>query len=208
MGEPVNLSEIERRPAKYWNIDGLPELMMGLVWIVWGGSWLFGQSLQRGALWNVFWMFTPALLALSSVASVWATKRLKARITFPRAGYVEWKEPTRRQRLVAAAVAMIVAALLAAMIIRARVHGMGQVAPLAFGVLLSLGLVVASLTQRAPHMLALAAVALALGLALAGLNLGWESTNWMLIGLGIATVLSGSVRLGIFLKRHPLEKQA
>jgi hypothetical protein len=208
MGESFNLSEIERRPARYWNVDGLPELMMGLLWIVWGGSWLFGQSLQRGTLWNIYWMFTPALLALSGVASVWATKKLKARITFPRAGYVEWKEPTRGQRLATAAVAMIVASLLAALIIKARVHSVEQVAPLAFGVLLSLALVVASLTQRTPHMLALAGVALALGLAFAALNLGWESINWMLIGLGIATALSGSIRLGIFLKRHPLEKHA
>lgn len=208
MGESFNLGEIERRPSKYWNVDGLPELMMGLLWVVWGSSWLFGQSLQRGTLWNMYWMFTPALLALSGVASVWATKKLKARITFPRAGYVEWKEPTRGQRLATAAVAMIVAALLAALIIKARVHGVEQVAPLAFGVLLSLGLVVASLSQRAPHMLALAGVALALGLAFAALNMGWESTNWILIGLGIATAISGAIRLNIFLKRYPLETHA
>jgi hypothetical protein len=208
MGESFNLSEIERRPAKYWNVDGLPELMMGLLWIVWGGSWLFGQSLQRGPFWNIYWMFTPALLTFTGVASIWATKKLKARITFPRAGYVEWNEPTRAQRLAAAAVAVVVAALAAALIMKSRVRGVEQVAPLAFGVLLSLSLVVASLSQRAPHMLALAGVALALGLALAALNLGWESTNWMLIGLGIATALSGSIRLGLFLKRHPLENHA
>lgn len=208
MGESFNLSEIERRPSKYWNVDGLPELMMGLLWVVWGSSWLFGQSLQRGTLWNMYWLFTPALLALSGVASVWATKKLKARITFPRAGYMEWKEPTRGQRLATAAVAMIAAALLAALIIRARVHGVEQVAPLAFGVLLSLALVVASLSQRAPHMLALAGVALALGLAFASLNMGWESTNWILIGLGIATAIGGAIRLNIFLKRYPLETHA
>ena len=208
MGESFNLSEIERRPAKYWNVDGLPELMMGLLWIVWGSSWLVGQSMQRGRLWNLYWMFTPALLAFSGVAAVWATKKLKARITFPRTGYVEWNDPTRGQRLAAAGAAIVVASLMAAIIIKARVHGVEQVAPLAFGVLLSLGLVVASLTQRAPHMLALAGVALVLGLAFGALNLGWQSTNWMLIGLGVATALSGSIRLGLFIRRHPLENHA
>jgi hypothetical protein len=208
MSASLDLSEIERRSKKYWNVDGLPELMMGLLWILWGGSWLFGESLPRGAAWNVYWMFTPALLALSGVASIWATKKLKTRITFPRTGYVEWNAPTRGQRLTAAAVAMVTAALLTALIMRARVQGMEHVAPAALGVLLSLAFVVSSLTQRAPHLLALAGVALMLGLAFGALNGGWQSMNWMLVGLGTATFLSGSIRLSIFLKRHPLEKRA
>ena len=83
-----------------------------------------------------------------------------------------------------------------------------RVAPAALGVLLSLAFVAASLTQRAPHLLALAGVALMLGLTFGALNAGWHATNWMLIGLGTATFLSGWVRLSIFLKRHPLEVPA
>ena len=204
----MDLGEIERRPAKYWNADGLPEVMMGLVWVLWGTAWLVGESLPHGTAWNIYWMFTPALLALSGVASVWATKKLKARITFPRGGYVEWKEPTRTQRVIGATIAMVTAALLAALVVRARAQGTERVAPAVFGVLLSLGFVVASLTQRAPHMLALAGVALTLGLAFGALDLGWQSMNWMMVILGLATVLSGSLRLGMFLKRNPLGNHA
>lgn len=204
----MDLGEIERRPAKYWNADGLPEVMMGLVWVLWGTAWLVGESLPHGTAWNIYWMFTPALLALSGVASVWATKKLKARITFPRGGYVEWKEPTRTQRVIGATIAMVTAALLAALVVRARAQGTERVAPAVFGVLLSLGFVVASLTQRAPHMLALAGVALTLGLAFGALDLGWQSMNWMMVVLGLATILSGSLRLGMFLKRNPLGNHA
>jgi len=204
----MDLAEIERRPAKYWNADGLPEVMMGLVWVLWGTAWLVGESLPRGGAWNTYWMFTPALLALSGVASVWATKKLKARITFPRGGYVEWKEPTRTQRVIGATIAMVTAALLAALVVRTRAQGTERVAPAVFGVLLSLGFVVASLTQRAPHMLALAGVALALALAFGAMDLGWQSMNWMMVILGLATILSGSLRLGMFLKRNPLGNHA
>jgi hypothetical protein len=76
------------------------------------------------------------------------------------------------------------------------------------GVLLGLAFVVASLTQRAPHLLALAAVALMLGLAFGALHEGWQATNWMLIGLGTAMFISGTVRLRSFLKRNPLETHA
>ena len=74
MAAPLDLRELERRPTKYWNEDGLPELVMGLLWVLWGGAWLVGNALPRGPVWNVFWMFTPALLALSGVAAVRLTK--------------------------------------------------------------------------------------------------------------------------------------
>ena len=120
MTDTFDLEEVRSRSQRYWNVDGLPELMMGLVWMLWGGAWLFGQSLPRGVVWNVYWMFTPLLLVFSGVASVWATKKLKARITFPRAGYVEWNAPTRAQRLTAAAVAVVAASVVVALITRSR----------------------------------------------------------------------------------------
>jgi len=51
-------------------------------------------------------------------------------------------------------------------------------------------------------------VALALGLAFGALDLGWQSMNWMMVVLGLATILSGSLRLGMFLKRNPLGNHA
>lgn len=207
MTDTLDLREIERRAQRYWNVDGLPELMMGLLWILWGGSWLFGQSLPRGAAWKVYWMLTPALLALSGVATVWATKKLKTRITFPRTGYVEWKGPTRGQRLTAAAVAMATASLLVALIVKSRTQGLEHLAAPGLGVLFSLAFVVASLSQKAPHLLALAGVALTLGLALRTSTPGWDAMNWMLIGLGTATILLGAGRLWMFLRTHPLEQR-
>lgn len=208
MNTSLDLGEIQRRPAKYWNADGLPEVMIGLLWIVWASAWLLGESLPRGTAWNIYWMFTPALLALSGVASVWATKQLKARITFPRAGYVEWKEPSRARRAAAGITAIATAGALAVLAVQAREHNADRVAPLVMAVLLSLGFLVASITQRAPHMLAFAGVALMLGFAFAALRLGWPSINWMLLALGAAVFLSGVVRLSVFLKRNPLEHHA
>jgi len=205
MAAPLDLRELERRPTKYWNEDGLPELVMGLLWVLWGGAWLVGNALPRGPVWNVFWMFTPALLALSGVAAVRLTKALKARVTFPRTGYVAWKAPTRGQRVAAAAVAMVTAAVLAALIVKSRADGLERVAAPGMGVILSLGFLVASLTQRAPHLLALGGVALVLGLAFGSLAAGWEAMNWMLVALGAAAAIMGAARLRMFVARNPLE---
>ena len=203
MREPVDVRDLERRATKYWHADGLPELVMGLLWIVWGAAWLVGQALPRGPVWNIFWMFTPAALALTGVAAVWVTKRLKARVTFPRAGYVEWKGPTAGQRLTAAAIAVVAAMVVVVLARKSRIDGMARVAVPGLGVLLSLSFVAASITQRAPHLLALAGVALALGLAGGALGAGWDAMNWMFVLLGAATALVGALRLAAFLRRHP-----
>jgi hypothetical protein len=208
MTDPLDLRDIERRATTYWNVDGLPELMMGLLWLLWGGSMLVGQTLPRGTVWNLYWMFTPALLVLSGVAANWMTKKLKARITFPRAGYVEWNEPTRAVRLATAAVAVISAAALAALVARSRVEGVEHIAAPGFGVILSLAFLVISVRQRAPYHLAMAGVALMLGLAFGALKIGWDGMNWMLVVLGIAEALIGSLRLRMFLRRNPLEAGA
>ena len=205
MVHPVNLRDAEHRAQRYWNIDGLPELLMGALWIVWGTAFLAGEALPRGRAWNVYWMFVPALLAFSGVAVAWAIKQLKARITFPRTGFVEWKEPSRPQRLLTAAVAILTALLLVVIITTGRARGAEAMAAPALGVILSLGFLVASVTQRAPYLLALAAVALTLAVVFGTVASGWWSVNWMFIALGAAAVVVGTVRLRMFLRAHPLE---
>lgn len=199
--QPLNLDEISRRPQKYWHVDGLPELMMGLLWMIWGAAWLFGQTLPHDWKWNLYWTATPALLALSGYAAVWATKLLKARISFPRTGYVAWKEPTRAVNLAAAAIAMLAAMVLVA-VLRNEATGERPVA-LILGVMLSLAFVVASLTQRAPYYLGLAAVSVALGWALGAIESGWTGANWLFVVLGAATAALGGMRLAIFMRHHP-----
>jgi hypothetical protein len=205
MAHPVDLRDAERRAQRYWTIDGLPELLMGTLWIVWGAAFLAGEALPRGRAWNFYWMFTPAVLAFSGVAAVWMIKQLKVRITFPRTGYVEWKEPSRSQRLLTAAVAMLTAALLVVIISTGRARAVESVAAPALGVILGLGFLVASIRQRAPYLLALAAVALTLAIAFGTIASGWYSVNWMFIALGAAAVVVGTIRLRIFLRKHPLE---
>jgi hypothetical protein len=198
-----NLDDLARRPVRYWNVDGLPELMLGLLWIVWGGAWLIGQRIPHGAAWNLYWLVVPPVLAAGGFVVHWATRRLKERLTFPRTGYVEWKEPGRSARLGAAAVAIGAAVILAVVVLTRDVSRVEHVATPVLSVILSLSFVVASLKQRAPHYLALGGVAVALGLALGAMSSGWESMNWMFLGLGAACAFVGGLRFAFFLRQHP-----
>jgi len=198
-----DLDELARRPARYWNIDGLPELIMGLLWMAWGGAWLVSQSVPRDWRWTAYWLLVPPALALGGVAGGWATRRLKARITFPRAGYVQWRQPDARSRILVGAGIVVVAGALALLVLTGPVRSVEQKAPAVISVILSLSFVAVGLRQRAPHFLALAAVVVALALAIGTVASGWESMNWLFVALGAACALVGTVRLTLFLRAHP-----
>jgi hypothetical protein len=199
-----NLADLARRPAQYWNIDGLPELMVGVLWMVWGGAWLIGQTVPHDWRWNAYWLIVPPTLALSAVAATWATRRLKERVTFPRAGYVAWNQPDRRTRFLVAATVVVAASALALLVLTNHTRSVEQTMPAVISVILSLSFVAAGLKQRAPHHLGLAAVAVALGLAVGSMKTGWDSMNWLFVALGAACALVGAVRLARFLRAHPI----
>lgn len=200
-----HLRDLEDRPKRYWNVDGIPELMMGLVWILWGGALLVGEAIPRGSAANIYWMVFPAVLVLSGVASNWAVRKLKERLTYPRTGYIEYREPGPLVRLATGALVVLTAAALAALIVTGRAAGVEHSAAPAIGVILSLAFVVLSVRQKAPHFLALAGVALALGAAFAGLKLGWAGMNWLFVWLGVSAALMGAWRLRRYLRQHPVE---
>lgn len=209
MSTAADLRDLERRPRRYWHVDGIPELVMGLVWLVWGGALLLEEALPReGAGAAAYRMFVPAVLVLSGFAANWAIARLKARLTYPRTGYIAYREPGRRARVLVALVVMGAAAALAALIVSGRAAGVERSAGPALGVILSLAFVVASVRQKAPHLLALSGVALALGLAFAALGLGWAAANWLFVGLGVSASAIGAWRLRRYLRRHPEEARA
>ena len=197
-----DFDEIARRPLRYWDVDGLPELVMGILWTLWGAAWLFGEALPHDWRWNVYWTAVPVVLAFSGLAAVRVIKSLKSRLTFPRTGYVAWKEPSRGTHLAGAAIAIVTASVLAAVGARGGGDQSRYATPI-LGVILGLAFVLAGFKQRAPHYLALAGVALALGFALAPIGEGWQGANWLLVGIGAATAVAGGVRLAIFLNRHP-----
>ena len=49
----AELRDLAARPRRYWHVDGIPELVMGLVWLLWGGALLLGEALPRGTAYQV-----------------------------------------------------------------------------------------------------------------------------------------------------------
>lgn len=201
----ADLEELERRPVRYWNVDGLAELVLGVAWMLWGGAWLVGQTLPRDWRWTAYWLIVPPTLALSLAAIGPVTRKLKQRLTFPRTGYVEWKTPRQSAGWATAAAILVSAIALAAVLLSMkRATLLEERLPPIMGVVLSLSLAALSVRQRAPHLLALAAAAVAVTLAITSLVSGWDALSWMFVMLGAACALVGGTRLALFVRAHPL----
>ena len=199
-----DLDEIARRPARYWTIDGLPELMLGVLWIVSGGAWLLGQQVPARWPWKAYWLIVAPALALGGFAANALTRALKRRVTFPRSGYVDWRPPDRRSRTRLAATIVVGAAMLAWAALSSRQPALEDRAPAVLSVIIALSFVAISIRQRTPHHLALAAAAVAFPVALASLTTGWDTTYWLFVALGAACALVGAIRLTRFVRSHPL----
>ena len=208
MTTQAQLKDLEDRPRRYWNVDGIPELIMGLVWILWGAALIVGEALPKGPGATIYWLVVPAIPVLSGFVANGVTRRLKERLTYPRTGYVAYADPGPRARLLTGLMVVLSAAALAALIVTGRAAGLEHSVGPVFGVLISLAFVVASVRQHAPHFLALAGVALALAVAFAVLKLGWTSMSWLFVWLGIAATALGGWRLRRYLHQHPAEQQA
>jgi hypothetical protein len=76
--------EAKRRAWIYRNIDGLPALLQGATFILWGLFWLLVPDLARSG-WMLYVLFMALWILLDSDGLL---EWLRARITYPRTGYV------------------------------------------------------------------------------------------------------------------------
>ncbi len=206
--EYPDLKEIERRPRQYWNADGLPDLTVGSLWIIWGAAFILPEVLPQGSWLRYYWMVVPLLLIGGGFAANWATKMFKRRLTFPRTGYVEWPEPGMLQWIVPALLGAGVAAVIWVL---ARRIGPGSLEALispGVALLLALGFLCASVRQRLPHYLWSSAASLALALVFARMGPSLEhGLVCLFLALGALSLLLGTLRLRSFLRRNPVSQE-
>jgi hypothetical protein len=198
-----DLADLSRRPARYWHVDGLPELMLGLLWMIWGAAWLIGERLPHDWRWTAYWLVVPPALTLSGFAVNRLTRWLKTRVTFPRTGYVEWQAPDTRERNAVVVAIVGFATVLALAVLIGRPGSAGDRTPAVVAGILSLSFLAVSVRQRAPHLLAVAAAAAVLTVVILTLATGFDALNWFFLALGAFCTLAGAVRLTLFVRHHP-----
>jgi hypothetical protein len=203
------LKDIEQRQPKYWSMDGLPQLVTGVGWLLWGGVYLIGVSLLEGRAYLVYWAIATCLLGLWGFAVPRALGKLKEMVTYPRSGYARVTLQGRSSAQVALVCAAIVGFILLDLFFFKRkidLHGFG---PFLVGGLIALAIAAQS---KRPWSKDAALWVYVLWLAIL-LQFRCKITNdapvyWTLVCMGLIGIVFGALRLRRFLRENPKAAEA
>lgn len=200
-------SQIEQRVKRYWYSDGIGEMMGGVMFLVLAAyfslqQYLGDESFIGGML--------QAGLVLLLIGGVYVGRRVvnsaKARITYPRTGYVEYRTNTRNavlMRVLAALTAMTVASISIIVVRRFdSIDAMVAVTGLLVAVIFA---VKQGLTSGLGRFYCMSALSIVLGgvLSVSGFARGYNLG--LFYGLmGLAFVISGGLTLKSYLRENPL----
>ncbi|MBI5842053.1 MAG: hypothetical protein HZB19_18355 [Chloroflexi bacterium] len=201
------ISQIEQRVKRYWYSDGIGELTGGGVFLLLGlyftAQQYFGdESLAGSLLQTAFIVILIGALFLGRKL----INFLKARVTYPRTGYVEYRQSGRNailMRVLSAVVAMIVAG--AAILITRRIDAIDSTVALT-GILVGVILVVnQGWSSRMGRFYFLSAASFVLGgvLSVSGLPRGYNLGLFYAL-MAIAFAVSGGLTLKHYLRENEL----
>jgi hypothetical protein len=201
------IKQVEQRVKRYWYTDGIAELASGgmfiLLGLYFGIQGYFGENSPVSVILQV----SLALLMIAGALGVrWLVNTLKARVTYPRTGYVEYgvnERDAKVRRYVVAGVAMIVA--IASILLVDTIRGLDSMV-LITGLLV--GVIFIALRGKSSGLrrfYALGGLAIVLGVGLAFSGLAQVYTLTLFYGLlGIAILVSGALVLRRYLDENPL----
>lgn len=201
------LSDVERRVRRYWFTDGLGELIGGgmfiLMGIYFGLQEYLGQNSMLGGILQVS-------LVLVLVGGMYVSRRLinalKARVTYPRTGYVEYQVDDRNLRSRRIWVAVLALAISALTMVFVNLFQFFDAIVAVTGV--AVGLILITLRAKASGMArfyVLGAISIVLGLALSISKLPDGYSLGYFYGLmGLSFLLSGGLTLQRYLEENPL----
>jgi hypothetical protein len=202
-----NLTEIEARSKRYWTVDGIPEMVMGAIWIIWGVGFLVQNTIPKGSrLAEIYSWIIIALMLVFGFAANWIIKALKNKYTFPRGGYVKFSDPPKLQwwmTAIAAGLVAVAISLIGALVVKGR-FDVNLIAP-ASGLILAIGFLFGSRMPGMRHLAWFSFLSLVMGAVFYLLKLGWSALPWLFTGLGVLFMVSGFCRLRAYLRSVPIQ---
>jgi hypothetical protein len=195
-----------QRTRRYWYEDGLVELAAGGLFLTIGSVLGAQGAVPEG---SPAYALLGIAFPLVVIGGMLLGRRLipaaKARLTYPRTGYVTYPLPSRRRRLLTTGLAVVVAAGLGAAALTLP-QAPGRLLVLLQGLLL--GVLLTILGQGLPRFFLLGGWSAILGVGLSRLATSEETANGLLYALtGLALAVSGGLVLAGYLRRNRIPPQ-
>ncbi|OAN37112.1 hypothetical protein A6A03_05575 [Chloroflexus islandicus] len=195
--------DLSQRTRRYWMIDGLPELLIGSIFLFTG----LAQLAPLVAPANIAgWanLLLPLVLLPLILLGRRILHALKMRITYPRTGYVAYHQPPRWQRALGGLAGIGVGIALANLTFNAQLAAAMMPALTGFTLAAGLGYLGAYLGMR--RFYALAAFVAALGLLMYWMPIdGFLGASLVIAAAGVWMLIAGSVTLYHYLQHTQIE---
>lgn len=201
----VDIEKIEKRTVQSFYDDGLPEIALGLIFLLLGG-YFFAQAVapEGSALGSALSVLFFLIIVSAGFLVSRILRFLKRRITYPRTGYVAFKkkEPSSKRR----AATMIVGGIIGAAI--AALYGISPsfktLFPAVNGLLLAVAVLLFAGKVGLVRFYILSAASAVIGFAVTASGIGDIKGISLYYGLfGAALILSGLVALVAYLRKSP-----
>lgn len=212
-----DFSEVERRVRRYWYTDGIGELVGGVMLTLLGIYFALQKSLERFLGGNsltgtILQMgFFLLLFIVGGWINQWLVNLLKARLTYPRTGYVEYQTgPERNSKGKWILLVILSAGTAAFMVLLARRFQSFDAMVAMTGLLGAWVLMILrARSSGLARFYVLAGVSLVLGLALSVSGLSISYNAGLFYGLmGICVSISGGWTLRRYLQENPPSAEA
>lgn len=196
------IREMEKRGQSRWYEDGLWELVLGVLFVLYGAYYAAVGLLDEGSTLSTvmsvgYIVVVPGGMLIASRVM----RSLKARLTAPRTGYVSFKRTSKRRLWTIAVASGAVGATVAFAALIRTVY----VPVLIGGVGLAVGLGVTGYRLRLPRFVVVGAVGLVASFALAVMTDDPEVAFATLFGsVGAALAISGGTVFARYLRAHPV----
>lgn len=195
------IEEAVRRPRRYWDADGIPEIAIGAFWLLWGAIILVPVAIPALSRWKNMMSIVGILLA--PLLMEIAVKKWKERVTYPRTGYVKLASPSGSMRFMLVLMAAVLGA--AVMLLKRFGHFIDDWISLALGVLISLTLLQLAWRMRSIRLALLCWLVAGAGIAMTILRVAHEtSTIVVFFAAGAVCTLDGALRMRSYVRSHPL----
>ena len=200
-----NIDNVVRQTYRYFYEDGLVEMALGLLFIAVGLWLVIWSGLTSSTLSGLFLAIgLPLLIFGGALVFKRVIKKLKERITYPRTGYVSYRQnQPDRGRWFVLGIAFLLA--IAALLLPDSFNQMSVIV----GTLMGVIFVYMGYRVEIWRFYLVGAIALILGIGLP--QFGLEEVlalGLLFIGTGVVMLIAGTVTLVVYLRHHPEPHEA
>jgi hypothetical protein len=207
----IDINEIIRNTRRYWYVDGLAEILGGLVIFFTGLSyWLVYSMEDSGLKYILLIIAQPVVIILGAYLVRIILPKIKEKLTYPRSGYLTFKKPDRNKRVRRALIAGLIAAIIA-VLVGMVYNGLPQrLIPLFSSFFLTIFSIYIGYQVAVPRFYLIGLLILILGGIISWLNPNGALPYMLLFsGMGTLWIISGLITLFLYLRNtHPLMEES